>query len=381
MGGLLGTGAPLYCVRGGEVYFPALRLMTHEGYAPFRDSVMNRYYLTEGWKWGSYDERPIFAIIPFDAGEVDTLSVGSPPGKRVRTEQGVFIHYLGTDLRGRDVLAGLVAGAGLSLWAGFLVVLVALLIGFPLGLLAGYFGDGGLVVPRGRFWGILLGFFVGSLVGMPALLDLLVVTWEGVGWSMGILVFFGALGFGVGWILDCWLWNQRRVNVPFDILVMRLAEVVESVPKLLILLSMVGVLGAGVGTNDLLIVLGLLSWPGVVFYVRAAVMRTRGQLFVDSARGVGMSSYRLLVWHILPLSVQPVLTVAAAGIGGAILAEASLSYLIPGSMGVSWGSMLAGGSPGLAYWWTTLPVVLVMTLLFYALVEVVHVLAVDRYNS
>jgi ABC-type dipeptide/oligopeptide/nickel transport system permease subunit len=76
-----------------------------------------------------------------------------------------------------------------------------------------------------------------------------------------------------------------------------------------------------------------------------------------------------------------VLTVAAAGIGGAILAEASLSYLIPGSMGVSWGSMLAGGSPGLTYWWTTLPVVLVMTLLFYALVEVVHVLAVDRYNS
>jgi peptide/nickel transport system permease protein len=126
-----------------------------------------------------------------------------------------------------------------------------------------------------------------------------------------------------------------------DLVLSRLMDVMLSFPPLIIILFAVSVFGKPSLWN-VIIVLGLLGWPAVARLVRGQVLSLRETEFVQAARAVGASDGAVVVRHLLPNSLAPVLVAATFGTANAILVEAALSFL---GLGVqpptpSWGNML-----------------------------------------
>lgn len=112
-----------------------------------------------------------------------------------------------------------------------------------------------------------------------------------------------------------------------------------------ILLAIAFVAFRGPGIFNLVLALSLGGWVGYARLVRAQVLAAREREFVEAARALGASDVRIVVRHILPNIIQPVIVQAAIGMAGAILAEATMSFL---GLGVppptaSWGAMLNDG--------------------------------------
>jgi peptide/nickel transport system permease protein len=112
-----------------------------------------------------------------------------------------------------------------------------------------------------------------------------------------------------------------------------------------ILLAIAFVAFRGPGIFNLIFALSLGGWVGYARLVRAQVLATREKEYVEAARALGASDWRVIVQHILPNIIQPVIVQGAIGMAGAILAEATMSFL---GLGVppptaSWGSMLNDG--------------------------------------
>ena len=116
-----------------------------------------------------------------------------------------------------------------------------------------------------------------------------------------------------------------------------------SFPGILIAIAFVAFRGPGI--FNLVLALSLGGWVGYARLVRAQVLATRDREFIEAARAVGASDWRVIIRHILPNIIQPVIVQAAIGMAGAVLAEATMSFL---GLGVppptaSWGSMLNDG--------------------------------------
>jgi peptide/nickel transport system permease protein len=113
-----------------------------------------------------------------------------------------------------------------------------------------------------------------------------------------------------------------------------------SFPGILLAIAFVAFLGPGI--FNLILALSIGGWVGYARLVRAQVLAVREREFVEAARALGASNLRIVVRHILPNIIQPIIVQAAIGMAGAILAEATMSFL---GLGVpppaaSWGSML-----------------------------------------
>ncbi len=116
-----------------------------------------------------------------------------------------------------------------------------------------------------------------------------------------------------------------------------------SFPGILLAIAFVAFLGPGI--FNLILALSIGGWVGYARLVRALVLAVRECEFVEAARALGASDWRIIVRHILPNIIQPVIVQAAIGMAGAVLAEATMSFL---GLGVppptaSWGSMLNDG--------------------------------------
>ncbi|HYB98039.1 MAG TPA: ABC transporter permease [Candidatus Limnocylindrales bacterium] len=147
--------------------------------------------------------------------------------------------------------------------------------------------------------------------------------------SVFIGVGVGAVAGFAGGALDFWL--------------MRLVDVLLAFPGLLLTIALAAALGAGLG--NLVLALSVIGWTGYARVARAEVMALRGREHVEAAIALGARPRRVLVRHVLPMAVAPLLVQAVFGMAGAVVAEASLSFL---GLGVqpptpSWGSMLAEG--------------------------------------
>ncbi|MBC7788959.1 MAG: ABC transporter permease [Anaerolineae bacterium] len=128
-----------------------------------------------------------------------------------------------------------------------------------------------------------------------------------------------------------------------DDVVMRLADVTLAFPTLLLLIAMVAALQPSLGV--VFATIGLVGWAGMARLVRGQVLVVRQLEFVHAARALGVRDRRIMIQHVLPNVVAPVVIAATLGMAGAIMAEAALSFL---GLGVqpptpSWGSMIADG--------------------------------------
>ena len=350
---VIANGRPLYCRIGGETYWPGLRSVFVDPDArfgvPALDSLFEKPQF-EAWKdYSNFDEPPVYAPIRFSPGEYSTRQISGllPPGAVQPGLAPRFQHWLGTDTDGRDVAATLVSGARVALLTGGVAMGMALLIGLTLGTVAGYFGDERLRVRRGRLWLTLLGIPVAIFYAFVlrqyelSVAESFTVLVESMGIFLGIVLIFNTLGG----LISRLPFFSKQVVLPADIAIMRLAEVFNALPKMIVIIALSVLLQRQNDSIWLLIALiGAMGWTGVARYVRAELLRVRELDFVTAARGLGLPNWRILVRHALPNAMRPVLVALAFGVAGAVLLEASLSFLGfggDGLKGVSWGSLLA----------------------------------------
>ena len=126
-----------------------------------------------------------------------------------------------------------------------------------------------------------------------------------------------------------------------DDFIMRFTEVIMCFPTFPLLLILVNLLGANV--INIVLVIGIFGWTGIARLVRGQVLQLRTLDYIIAARSIGCSEATIMFRHMLPNLLGPLLVAATLGIGGAILAEAGLSFL---GLGIvrptpSWGSMLS----------------------------------------
>ena len=155
-----------------------------------------------------------------------------------------------------------------------------------------------------------------------------------------------------------------------DECIMRFVDVMLCFPSFFLILAVIAFLEPSLA--NIMIVIGLTSWMGVARLVRAETLSLRERDFVLAARLAGAGSPRILLRHILPNALAPVLVSATLGIAGAILVESSLSFL---GIGVqhplpSWGNILIEGKQtlGIAWWLSVIPgLAILLTVLGYNL--------------
>jgi oligopeptide transport system permease protein len=222
-------------------------------------------------------------VAPYSYEEQNIRAVTKGPG-------GAYL--LGTDVVGRDILSRLIYGARVSLLVGIVVQLIIIIIGVPIGLIAGYFG--------GKIDTILMRI-VDVLYAKPNLLFIIIV-----------MTFLRAKFQTTdgGFFLPLKLFNNATG----------------------------GLVGVFIG-------LGLVSWLTVARLVRGQALSLKKKEYIEAARCLGATDRRIISKHILPNTLAVIIVAATLGIPGAILTEAGISFI---GLGVnpptpSWGSMISDG--------------------------------------
>ena len=150
-------------------------------------------------------------------------------------------------------------------------------------------------------------------------------------------VLLGALaGYFGGWI---------------DMLISRVIELFLNFPVLFLILTIVAFVGPSI--FYVMVIIGVTGWMGIARLVRGEVLRVRNMEYVTAANSLGFRSFRVILRHVLPNSIAPVLVSVAFGIAGAVLLESALSFLgvgVPPEV-VTWGSMLNEARSAVFAWW------------------------------
>ena len=136
-----------------------------------------------------------------------------------------------------------------------------------------------------------------------------------------------------------------------DLVLSRLFEVMLSIPTFFLILTVAAVLPPSI--YNVMVILGLTGWVDIARLVRGESLKLRSLDFVTAARGLGASTSAIMVRHLLPNGLAPVLVSASFGVASAILAESGLSFLgigVPAGL-VTWGSILAVSQQNTFAWW------------------------------
>jgi len=143
-----------------------------------------------------------------------------------------------------------------------------------------------------------------------------------------------------------------------DAVIMRFVDMIISFPRLVLLIMIVALFQES-SIWLIIAVLGFTHWPGTARIVRGEVLSLREREFIEAARALGYSNSRIILRHVIPNTLAPVIVAATLGIGNVIVLEAGLSFL---GLGVqpptpSWGSMVADGRRVMldAWWLSTFP--------------------------
>lgn len=222
-------------------------------------------------------------IAPYSYDEVDFKAITRPPSSQ---------HWLGTDSLGRDVFSRLLYGARVSLSVSIIAQFVIILIGLPVGLISGFYGG----------WiDTLIQRVVDILYAFPSLLFIIVVM-------TFMQSKLASLDSGIGHAIS-------------------------------------GINDLSGGLLSVLISLGLVFWLTVSRLVRGETLSIKEKEFVLAAKVVGTKNHVILLQHILPNIIAPVVVAITFGIPNAIMIEAGLSFL---GLGIkppmpSWGTMISEG--------------------------------------
>ena len=352
LGDFIANEKPLYCKVEGKNYFPVLKSYTVDlGLAKW-DPI----FVQNSWKDIDY-EKVIYPPIPYSATTLDIKNSGyAHPFKKQRVKSKRFHHFLGTDQLGRDVAAGLVSGTRTAMLVGFIAMGIAALLGIFMGAIAGYFGNTGLQLKRGQILlgvpALILGFFYGFIARsyafssgafLPNLLK-----------GIAILVLISALGVLLGKYLPGKFF-QKKKPIAIDTIILKMIEVLNSIPGLLLILAVVAIMKKQ-SIFNLMAIIGMISWTSIARFTRAEMMKVRQMPYITAAKAMAFPEGRIILRHALPNALGPATIAIAFGVANAILAEATLSFIgigLPAEM-VTWGSMLSQARTATDAWWLAL---------------------------
>ena len=128
-----------------------------------------------------------------------------------------------------------------------------------------------------------------------------------------------------------------------DNLIMRVMDILLSIPSILLAIAIAAALGPGL--YNMMVAVGISSTPQYARIIRGSVLTLRGQEFVEAAKAVGSSDARIILKHIIPNCLAPIIVQSTLGVANAILTAAGLSFI---GLGIQpptpeWGAMLSGG--------------------------------------
>lgn len=342
-GDFIANEKPFYCKVDGESYFPIFReILVETGLAGWPDRF-------SAGQWSTIEyESALYTVIPYSPATLDSRNGGyKGPFDRQDVSSWRFRHWMGTDALGRDVASGMIRGCRIALLVGLISMILALLVGVPIGALAGYLGDRGLRVA-------LPSLIIIVLLVLLAIWYTAVLLMGGVsaGVWVCILLVLGSLVTAHHYLLDSRYPLRWSLRVPVDAMVMRLIEFVRGIPALFILFGILAVVdGASLWT--VILTLGLLRAPTVMRYIRAEAMRIRESAYISSARIAGLNTSQIVGRHIIPNALGPVFVTVAFGFAGSILLESALSFLGIGLSldQMSWGKLLSEARTNFSAWW------------------------------
>ncbi|MEZ4989695.1 MAG: ABC transporter permease [Saprospiraceae bacterium] len=343
---------PIYCKQEGTAYFPIFRqylvdMGLAKPHVPFlhinwrerMDDFEAIYFPPIPYSYHTQDLKHLNFVGPFGEQDISSLH---------------FRHWLGTDKLGRDVAAGMVNGTRMAMLIGIVAMGIAALIGVSLGAIAGYFGDSRLYWSRAGLIftviGVLAGLFYGFSVRSFALQE------GNLAWELLIsfLILAGSIFVfrRVSRLFESWTPLAKKIKIPLDLLVMRLIEIKRSIPTLLLLLAILALVSRP-NIFYVMAIIGLLSWTNLARFMRGEMLRIRELEYMEATRALGYSHWRALFRHAIPNGLTPVLVSLSFGIAGAILTEASLSFIgigVPPEQ-VTWGTMLYTARSTPYAWW------------------------------
>lgn len=357
---------PLFVKYEGQKFYPAFTTLWDETAV---DSVVSQSTgFTEVFQYSMMDwrrikcETIIWAPIAYSPNTIDPYNrdyVSPLAFQRYKNPDGKLVelptrlrHFLGTDKLGRDLASGLVHGSKISLLVGIFSMLIAGLLGIPLGAFAGYYGNDQLKTSRVQFWlgslGIFLGFFVGFIARGENISS---AFSEGI--STGFLqfilslslVFIGGIVFTqIGKLLKWGSFLSQPVTIPIDGMISRAIEVLNSLPTLILIITVAAIINER-SLTVLMLIIGLTSWTGIARFMRAEVLKIKEMEYIQTAKALGFSNQRIIFNHIIPNGLAPVFITIAFGVASAILIESGLSFLgigVPEDI-VTWGNLLSAG--------------------------------------
>lgn len=312
-------------------------------------------FRTKDWHNQTYDFK-ILPPIPYSSTYQDRKNrkLVSPFATQ-RIESWRYRHWLGTDRLGRDIAAGMVAGTRTAMQVGLIAMSIAAFLGILLGGIAGFFGNEGLQttwsIVIGGLVGLLLGIFYGFVARGYVLQTSDNFVFELLK-SSALLFALVAVCMGLGWLASRLPILNKPFSLPLDSIVMRLIEVFNSTPTLLLILAFVAIIKQP-SVLYIMVIIGFVAWTGIAKFIRAELLKIRHLEYIEAGRALGFSDWRILFRHAIPNALTPVLTTVAFGIAAAILIEAALSFLGIGvdPNAVTWGSLLQNARNDFNAWW------------------------------
>jgi len=179
--------------------------------------------------------------------------------------------------------------------------------------------------------------------------DSLTVGFIAVGIAASLGIFLGLLAGYYGGVIDH--------------LIMRFVDIMFAFPSILLAISIMAVLGPGL--EKAMIAIGIVYTPQMARVVRGSVLTVRGTVYIEAERAIGSSDFRIIVSHILPNVMAPIIVYSTLSIASAILDAAALGFLGLGAQSPrpEWGAMLADSRQYLmsgAWWAVTFPGLAIM---------------------
>lgn len=318
--------------------------------------------------WSNYNsiqeyQWKINPVIPYHSQSLDAQYLGVSPF--YSNESSLMRrHWLGTDNLGRDVLAGLLRGLFIALQVGFFSAVLSFVLGVFFGMISGYFGDHLLKVSVVQM--IIFGFW---LFVSWYLMKYYLWSYLGPGIFMKILELVLIVMLPFAYFAFAKNNYSKGITVPIDMIVQRFMDVFKSIPVLIFLLAILGMIEVPSIWN-VIVLIGIVRWPSIARYIRTEMLSVRSSDYMRTAKALGLDDFRMMFKHALPNVLSPVLVSLSFGFAVAILMEASLSFLgigVPvGEMTL--GSMLSEARTDISKWWLALlPGLLIFLLvsLFY----------------
>lgn len=153
-----------------------------------------------------------------------------------------------------------------------------------------------------------------------------------------------------------------------DNLIMRCIDVIQGIPYLILAIAIAAALGSGI--RNMMIAVGISTIPLYARVTRASVLSEKEQEYVEAAQSIGASNFRIIVRHIIPNALSPIIVQATLGVANAILLASVLSFMGLGIQPPSpeWGAMLSSGRIYMRdYWFMTIIPGVALMLVVYAL--------------